>query len=71
MTVLREIASAAGPSLAPHAVPEPGPERFGAALGKRRFVLEAVYEGYLLHYGEPRLFEGMDPDLRLLAGDAL
>ena len=37
----------------------------------RAFVLEAVREGYLLHYGEPRAFEGMDPDLRLLAGDAL
>ena len=35
------------------------------------FVLEAVYEGYLLHYGEPRAFAGMDADLRLLAGDAL
>jgi len=30
-----------------------------------------VYEGYLLHYGEPRAFTGMDADLRLLAGDAL
>ena len=37
----------------------------------RLFVLEAVYEGYLLHYGEPRAFRGMDADLRLLAGDAL
>jgi hypothetical protein len=71
VTVLREIAVAAGPSLAPYAVPEPAPERFGAALGDRLFVLEAVYEGYLLHYGDPRLFKGMDPDLRLLAGDAL
>ena len=71
MTVLREIAAAASPSLAPYAVPEPGPQRFGAALGERLFVLEAVYEGYLLHYGTPRLFEGMDADLRLLAGDAL
>jgi hypothetical protein len=71
MTVLREITAAAGPSLAPYAVPEPGPERFGAALGDRLFVLEAVYEGYLLHYGDPRLFDGMDADLRLLAGDAL
>ncbi|MEA2377036.1 MAG: hypothetical protein QOK00_227 [Thermoleophilaceae bacterium] len=71
MTVLREITAAAGPSLAPYAVPEPWPERFGAALGDRLFVLEAVYEGYLLHYGDPRLFDGMDADLRLLAGDAL
>ena len=34
-------------------------------------MLEAVYEGYLMHYGEPRAFGGMEPDLRLLAGDAL
>jgi hypothetical protein len=39
--------------------------------GVRGFVLEAVYEGYLMHYGEPRAFTGMDADLRLLAGDAL
>jgi hypothetical protein len=71
VSVLGEIATAAGPSLAPYAVPAPGPERFDGGLGDRRFVLEAVYEGYLLHYGSPRLFDGMDPDLRLLAGDAL
>ena len=71
MTVLGEIAAATGSSLAPHAVPDPGPARFDGALGERLFVLEAVYVGYLLHYGRPRLFEGMDPDLRLLAGDAL
>jgi hypothetical protein len=34
-------------------------------------VLEAVYEGYLMHYGSPRAFTGMDADLRLLAGDSL
>lgn len=71
MTVLGEIATAAGPSLAPYTVPAPGPERFDGGLGDRRFVLEAVYEGYLLHYGSSRVFDGMDPDLRLLAGDAL
>jgi hypothetical protein len=71
VSVLAEIAAAAGPSLAPHAVATPGPARFGHDLGERLFVLEAVYEGYLLHYGAPRLFTGMDDDLRLLAGDAL
>jgi hypothetical protein len=71
MSVLADIAAAAGPSLAPYAVSEPAPERFGERLGERRFVIEAVYEGYLLHYGESRLFAGMDADLRLLAGDAL
>jgi hypothetical protein len=71
VSVLAEIAAEAGPSLAPYAVERPGPQRFDAELRDRLFVLEAVYEGYLLHYGEPRLFGGMDPDLRLLAGDAL
>jgi hypothetical protein len=71
VSVLAEIAAAAGPALAAHAVANPGPARFDAALGERLFVLEAVYEGYLLHYGEPRLFDAMDDDLRLLAGDAL
>jgi len=71
VSVLEEVAAAAGPSLAPNAVQGPGPPRFGEELGERRFVLEAVYEGYLLHYGSPRLFEGMDEDMRLLAGDAL
>jgi hypothetical protein len=71
VSALAEVAEAAGPALAPYAVTDPGPARFGEELGDRRFVLEAVYEGYLLHYGEPRLFGGMDGDLRLLAGDAL
>jgi hypothetical protein len=71
VSVLEEIAAAAGGSLAGHATPDPGPPRFGEELGERLFVLEAVYEGYLLHYGRSRLFERMDDDLRLLAGDAL
>ena len=51
----------------------PGPERFEAVEldPERRFVLEAVYEGHLLHHGSPRLFAAMDEDLRLLGGDAL
>ncbi|HEV3376501.1 MAG TPA: hypothetical protein VG126_04410 [Thermoleophilaceae bacterium] len=65
------MVAAADPALAPYAISDPGPSRFGADLAERRFVVEAVYEGYLLHYGTPRLFDGMDRDLRLLAGDAL
>jgi hypothetical protein len=50
-----------------------------AALGPRSagspaeyaFVVEAVREGYLLHYGRPRLLRGHDDDLALLAGDYL
>jgi hypothetical protein len=73
VSVLLELVAAASASLAPHAVEEPGPGRFEPVLDDphRLFVLEAVYEGYLMHYGRPRAFEGMDEDLRLLAGDAL
>jgi hypothetical protein len=34
-------------------------------------VIEAAREGYLLHYGEPRLMSREDDDLALLAGDRL
>lgn len=45
----------------------------GAALAPAEyaFVVEAVREGYLLHYERPRLLAGHDPDLALLAGDYL
>lgn len=73
MSVLGEVARAVDPTLAEHVVADPGPGRFAGAVTDpdRLFTIEAVYEGYLLHYGEPRVFAGMDPDLRLLAGDAL
>ena len=71
MSTLAEVVAAADPALAPFAVDDPEPGRFADVEGIRGFVLEAVYEGYLMHYGEPRAFSGMDPDLRLLAGDAL
>jgi hypothetical protein len=35
------------------------------------FVVEAIREGELLHYGSPRLFAAIEPDLALLAGDRL
>ena len=73
MSVLAEVAAGVDSALAEHAVSEPGPDRFADVVTDpdRLFTLEAVHEGYLLHYGEPRAFAGMDPDLRLLAGDAL
>jgi hypothetical protein len=46
----------------PHTAPNPG---------EYALVVEAVHEGYLLHYGESRLLAGHDPDLALLAGDYL
>ena len=33
--------------------------------------LETIYEGYLLHYGRPRLFAPADDDTALLLGDYL
>ena len=45
--------------------------RAAAAPGEYALVVESVREGYLLHYGEPRLLAGHDADLALLAGDYL
>jgi len=42
-----------------------------AAPAEYALVVEAVREGYLLHYEEPRLLAGHDSDLALLAGDYL
>jgi hypothetical protein len=52
------LLAAAGPVAAP-------------APAEYALVVEAVREGYLLHYGEPRLLDGREPDLDLLAGDYL
>jgi hypothetical protein len=42
-------------------------------LGEARFALgiESIYEGYLLHYGRPRLFSPADRDTAILLGDYL
>jgi hypothetical protein len=42
-------------------------------LAESRFGLglETIYEGYLVHYGTPRLFAPPDPDTALLLGDYL
>jgi hypothetical protein len=42
-------------------------------LGDGRFALgiESIYEGYLLHYGRPRLFSPADRDGAILLGDYL
>jgi hypothetical protein len=55
----------------------PAPERKLEAvfsrLGEERYALglETIYEGYLLHYGRPRLFTPPDHDNALLLGDYL
>jgi len=42
-------------------------------LGEDRYALglETIYEGYLVHYGRPRLFVPPDDDTALLLGDYL
>ena len=49
------------------------PEPVFSPLGEERFGLglETIYEGYLVHYGRPRLFEPADADTALLLGDYL
>jgi hypothetical protein len=47
-----------------------GPRADGHEAGLP-LVVEAVREGYLMHYGEPRLLSRDDDDLALLAGDRL
>lgn len=45
--------------------------RAAQAPGEYSLIVESVREGYLLHYGEPRVVVGADADLALLAGDYL
>ena len=45
--------------------------RTGEAPAEYELLVEAIREGYLLHYGIPRLIDAADGDLRLLAGDYL
>jgi hypothetical protein len=49
------------------------PEPVFSPLGEERYALglETIYEGYLVHYGRPRLFEPLDEDTALLLGDYL
>jgi hypothetical protein len=59
--------------ISPHVVDPAASSHLGelAGGGEYALVVEAVREGYLLHYEEPRLLAGHDPDLALLAGDYL
>jgi geranylgeranyl pyrophosphate synthase len=51
--------------IAPHVVESP------ESTSDWSLVMEAVREGYLLHYGESRILADYDQDLALLAGDYL
>jgi len=77
-SALAELAAelrAAGGLLAGAVVADDGPSEHGRLVAKhapeRAFVIEAIREGYLLHYGEGRVVRPQDPDLALLAGDRL
>jgi hypothetical protein len=54
----RAAAAAAGPRTAAH------PDEYA-------LLVEAIFEGYLQHYGRGRVVRPDDPDLALLAGDRL
>jgi hypothetical protein len=58
------------PAASPASIAASGPR----AAGRRKeyeLLVEAIYEGYLLHYGAPRVVQVPEEDLKLLAGDRL
>ena len=70
------LAELAARPAAPSSVP--GPAQIAAtgprAAGREpeyELLLEMIYEGSRLHYGEPRMVQPSDPDLALLLGDQL
>jgi hypothetical protein len=76
---LRDLVAAEGEAIAPALGETAGEDVLGplvvAAASSRpdaaeyALVVESVLEGYLLHFGRPRLLDTADTDLRLLAGD--
>jgi hypothetical protein len=48
-----------------------GGPRAAGLRGEYQLLVEAIYEGYLLHYGTPRVVHVAEADMRLLAGDRL
>lgn len=82
-----QVQTASGPSAAgnrpdrpdrPSPAHRPSPAQLAAsgpraarARAEYELLVEAIYEGYLLHYGVPRVIAAADPDLLLLAGDRL
>jgi hypothetical protein len=62
--VERELAAS------PASVAAAGPRTEGRRE-EYELLVEAIYEGYLLHYGSPRVLRAPEADLGLLAGDRL
>jgi hypothetical protein len=73
LQALAERLRAEDTPISPHVVDPAEAPRLGelAGGGEHGLVVEAVHEGYLLHFEQPRLLSGHDPDLALLAGDYL
>ena len=74
MSALSELAARLrdeGTPISAHVRDPDEDQAFATPAGKYAAVIEAVREGYLLHYGESRLLAGHDQDLALLAGDYL
>ncbi len=73
-TIARE-AAAESPlwSAALRSASEQEPVAIFSVLCEERYALaiESIYEGYLLHYGRPRLFSPGDRDAAVLLGDYL
>jgi hypothetical protein len=65
-----EEPAVAGSAHGPAQLAVAGP-RARARAAEYELLLEAIYEGYLLHYGIPRLLAPPEADLGLLAGDRL
>ena len=71
------LAAALADGAAPSGTSDPGrldpvaAELLEELAPHRAFAVAAVREGYLLHYGAPRLVDGADDGLALLAGDRL
>jgi hypothetical protein len=65
-----EERSRPGEPASPGSLAAKGPRASGQR-SEYELLVEAIYEGYLLHYGEPRVMDVPEADLRLLAGDQL
>jgi hypothetical protein len=61
----------AGPSAEGPAQMAAGGPRAEGRREEYELLVEAIYEGYLLHYGAPRVVRPAEADLGLLAGDRL
>lgn len=66
-----EPMSVAAEHASPHGALAASGPRAGADRPRYEFLVEAIREGYLLHYHQGRMIVAHDPDLALLAGDRL